>query len=240
MRRNLTRRALVAFSLLAALALAVPPAFAQTNGADRKRVNNAASRAQRSARVINKTMAKPDKAIPKELLDRAAAVAVFPGVFKAAFGIGGRGGKGVISRRLPDGTWSAPAYFNMAGGSFGPQLGAKSTDYVLLIMNEDGIRGLLGDKFTLGGDAAVAAGPVGRTASASTNLTLDAGILSYSRSKGLFAGLSLNGVVISPDNDLNRDLYGMTAKELLTGERKLEAAEVPRQLRVFPQTLARF
>lgn len=243
---GLRRRMLVAFCLVAAFAMTATSIPAQTGNRsntqkiDRKKMNEATSRAQRSARVITQTMSKPDSAIPRELIDRAAAVAVFPGVFSAAFGLGGRGGKGVISRRLPNGTWSAPAYFNMAGGSFGAQIGAKSTDYVLLIMNEDGIRGLVGDKFTLGTDASVAAGPVGRTAEASTNLTLDAGILSYSRSKGLFAGVSLNGVVINPDNDLNRELYGVTAQELLTGDRALTTAQVPNSLRVFPQTLARY
>jgi lipid-binding SYLF domain-containing protein len=115
-----------------------------------------------------------DQAIPKELLDTAEAIAVFPGVLKAAFLVGGRGGQGVISRRIKGG-WSAPAFFNLGGGSFGPQIGAQRTDYVLLIMNQSGLDGLLKDKFELGGEAGIAAGPVGREAAASTNPRLDAG-----------------------------------------------------------------
>ncbi len=119
------------------------------------------------------------------MLDKAEAIAVFPGVVKAAFIVGGTGGQGVISRRVAGG-WSAPAFFNLGGGSFGVQIGAEKTDYVMLIMNDDGLKGLLEDKFEIGGEASIAAGPVGRTASASSNVTLDAGILSYSRSKGVF------------------------------------------------------
>src|SRR5215510_7033614 len=128
-----------------------------------------------------------EKAIPKELLDKAEAIAVFPGVVKAAFIVGGRGGQGVISKRVKGG-WSAPAFFNLSGGSSGPQIGAQKTDYVFLIMNQDGVNGLLKDKFELGGEASIAAGRVGREAGASTNPRLDAGILSYSRSKGAFVG----------------------------------------------------
>ncbi len=212
----------------------------QAQQIDRSKLNEATGRASRSARVLDQIMSKPDQSIPQELIERAHAVAVFPGVFRAALGIGGQGGKGLISRKMPDGTWSAPAYYNMAGGSFGPQIGATSTDFVLLIMNEDGLRGLTADKFTIGVDASVAAGPVGRTAQASTNITLDAGILSYSRARGLFAGLSLQGVAITPDNDLNRALYqGKTAGELLTEAAVLPMAQAPQGIRIYPQTIAR-
>lgn len=248
--KNLYKQFVAVIAALALLVIAggllAPPrseaasATAQTQQIDRGKLNEAASRASRSARVIDQIMAKPDRAIPRELIDRAHAVAVFPGVFRAALGIGGQGGKGLISRKLADGTWSAPAYYNMTGGSFGPQIGATSTDFVLLIMNEDGLRGLMGDKFTIGVDASVAAGPVGRTAAASTNVTLDAGILSYSRARGLFAGLSLQGVAITPDNNLNRALYtGKTAGEVLTEAAAMPLAQAPAGIRVYPQTIAR-
>jgi lipid-binding SYLF domain-containing protein len=179
-----------------------------------------------------------DKAIPKEMLDAAEAIAVFPGVIKAAFVIGGRGGQGVISRRVKGG-WSAPAFFNIGGGSFGPQIGAQKTDYVLLIMNESGLNGLLKDKFELGGEASIAAGPVGREAAASTNPRLDAGILSYSRSKGAFIGAALKGAVITPDNDLNEAVYGKKADELLKSP-PTPIGQMPASVRIFPRTLVRY
>ena len=179
-----------------------------------------------------------DQAIPKELLDKAEAIAVFPGVVKAAFIVGGRGGQGVISRRIRGG-WSAPAFFNLSGGSFGPQIGAQKTDYVFLIMNEDGVNGLLKDKFELGGEAGVAAGPIGREAAASTSPRLDAGILSYSRSKGAYVGAALKGAYVSPDNDLNEAIYGRNATEVLTGK-PLAFGEMPAGVRIFPRTLVRY
>src|SRR6185295_3464248 len=144
----------------------------------KSRTQDAARHASEAAKTFTEIMNVKDKAIPKELLDTAEAIAVFPGVIKAAFVFGGRGGQGLISRRVRGG-WSAPAFFNLGGGSFGAQIGAQKTDYVLLIMNDGGLKGLLEDKFEIGGEASVAAGPVGRTASASTNVTLDASILSY-------------------------------------------------------------
>jgi len=179
-----------------------------------------------------------EKAIPKELLDTAEAIAVFPGVIKAAFLVGGRGGQGVISRRVKGG-WSAPAFFNLGGGSFGPQIGAEKTDYILLIMNESGLNGLLKDKFELGGEAGIAAGPVGREAAASTNPRLDAGILSYSRSKGVFIGAALKGAVISPDNDLNEAIYNKKADELLKSP-PMPIGQMPPSVRIFPRTLVRY
>ena len=162
-----------------------------------------------------------------------------PGVVKAAFIVGGRGGQGVISRRVKGG-WSAPAFFNINGGSFGPQIGAQKTDYVFLIMNQDGIDGLLKDKFELGGEAGVAAGPIGREASASTSPRLDTGILSYSRSKGAYIGAALKGAYISPDNDLNEAIYGgRKASDVLTGK-VLAFNDMPPAVRIFPRTLVRY
>ena len=145
--------------------------------AQKSRTQDAARHASEAAKTFTEIMNVKDKAIPKELLDTAEAIAVFPGVIKAAFVIGGRGGQGVISRRVKGG-WSAPAFFNLGGGSFGAQIGAQKTDYVLLIMNPSGLDGLLKDKFELGGEVSIAAGPVGREAAASTNPRFEAGILS--------------------------------------------------------------
>jgi lipid-binding SYLF domain-containing protein len=206
--------------------------------AQKSRTKDAERHSREAAEAFADIMNVKERAIPKELLDKAEAIAVFPGVVKAAFIVGGRGGQGVISRRIKGG-WSAPAFFNLSGGSFGPQIGAEKTDYVFLIMNQDGIDGLLKDKFELGGEAGVAAGPVGREAAASTNVRLDAGILSYSRSKGAFIGAALKGGVISPDNDLNEAIYGVKASELLKGK-ILSFSQMPAAVRIFPRTLVRY
>jgi lipid-binding SYLF domain-containing protein len=191
----------------------------------------------KAARVFGEIMDTPDKGIPKSLLEDAECVAVFPSVLKAGFIVGGRGGRGVASCRTTNG-WSAPAFFNLGGASFGLQIGAQSTDFVLLFMNKKGMDSLLSNEFTLGGDASVAAGPVGRQTGASTDLKLNAEILSYSRSKGLFAGLELKGVVIKPDKDDMKDAYGegITAKEVL----KANKATAPAVVRAFPTALGRY
>lgn len=223
-----------ALALIAILALSTVLTPAQ----NKSRTKDAARHAGEAAETFTEIMNVKDKAIPKELLDTAEAIAVFPGVIKAAFLVGGRGGQGVISRRVKGG-WSAPAFFNLGGGSFGPQIGAQRTDYVLLIMNPSGLDGLLKDKFELGGEASIAAGPVGREAAASTNPRLDAGILSYSRSKGAFIGAALKGAVISPDNDLNEAIYGKKASEVLQGA-PMTFAQMPPSVRIFPRTLVRY
>ncbi|MBS1808057.1 MAG: lipid-binding SYLF domain-containing protein [Acidobacteria bacterium] len=195
-------------------------------------------RAKKAAQAFREIMDAPDNAIPKELLDRAYCVAVFPSVKKGGFVVGGQFGRGLVSCRKPSSGWSAPAYFTIGGGSFGLQIGAQAVDLVLLIMNEDGVNGLLKSKFEIGASAAAAAGPVGRNASASTDATLNAQILSYSRSKGLFAGLELKGSVLKEDEDANKDVYGraVTARELLeTGTIKTTA-----DVRIYPATLTKF
>jgi lipid-binding SYLF domain-containing protein len=215
-------------------------AFAQT-GRERstKKARAAAAQSAKAARVFDEIMGTRENSIPGDLLDRAEAVAVFPSVIKAGFILGGRGGRGVISRRVAGG-WSAPAFFDLAGGSIGLQIGASSTDFILLFMNERAVESLLGDKFEIGGEGSVAAGPVGRSASASTDARLNAQILSYSRSKGAFAGLELKGVVIKPDNEDNHQVYGMSARDILTGSDKISMEKMPEGVRVFPQTLARY
>jgi SH3 domain-containing YSC84-like protein 1 len=238
MKSSILKHALTS-ALALALCLAGAAAAAQPQGKNTKKINEAARQSQKAAKVFNDIMSAPDNAIPRDLLSRAEAVAVFPDVIKAGFIVGGRGGRGVISRRIKGG-WSAPAFFNLGGGSVGLQIGASSTDFVLLFMTQESLRGLLEDKFEIGGEGSVAAGPVGRSASASTNATLNAGILSYSRSKGLFAGLELKGTVINPDNDDNEAVYGLKAHDILTGTRKIDMKRMPPGVRIFPQTLARY
>ena len=233
------RRALMGALCLALVSCLFLTATAQAQTKNAKKINKAARRAQEAAKTFTEIMNVPDKAIPQDLLAKAEAVAIFPNVIKAGFIIGGRGGHGIISRRLPNG-WSAPAFFNLGGGSIGLQIGASSTDFILLFMNDAALKGILEDKFEIGGEGSVAAGPVGRAASASTNATLDAGILSYSRSKGLFAGLELKGVVINPDNDDNEAVYGMKARDILTGTQKMTMNQMPAGVRILPRTLARY
>jgi len=204
-----------------------------------KKAREAAEQSARAARVFEQIMGTREKSIPKDLLDRAEAVAVFPGVLKGGLIVGGRGGSGVISRRVANG-WSAPAFFDLMGGSVGLQIGVASTDYILLFMNEHAVDSLLSDKFEIGGEGSAAAGPVGRSASASTDAKLNAQILSYSRSKGAFAGLELKGVVIKPDNEDNVQVYGMTARDILTGANKISMEQMPEGVRVFPETLRNY
>ena len=242
MKSTRRRRACSALGLLFVLSLCAAVVPAQKHSVpvkDAKRAQDAARHANDAARVFKEIMSTPDKGIPKELLDRAEAVAVFPGITKAAFIVGGRGGQGVISRRIPKG-WSAPAFFNVGGADFGAQIGVQKIDAVLLFMNDEAVGSLLKDKVELGGELSVAAGTVGRTAAASTDARLSAGILSYSRSKGLFAGALLKGAAISPDNDLNEAIYGLSARDLLTGAEKMTMAQVPSVVRTFPLTLSRY
>lgn len=214
------------------------PAFAQGN-IDRE-IRNAAKTAQKATKALDDIMSISDKSIPEDLLLRAKAVAVFPGVVKGAFIIGGQGGKGVIIRRVRGEGWSAPALFKLTGGSVGFQIGGSSTDLVMLFMTDNSLKNLLEDRFEIGGEASAAAGPVGRTAKATTDAQLQAQILSYSRSKGLFAGISITGAVISPDNDANRALYSFTARELLTGGHKVPPASIPPATKPFEQAVTRY
>jgi len=167
-------------------------------------------RLRNSGTVLKEILEVPDN-IPQDLLAKADCVVVFPSVLKAAFIIGGSYGRGAMSCRKGEnfkGSWGAPTMMALEGGSFGFQIGGEATDFVLLVMNERGASGILASKVKLGGDASVAAGPVGRDASADTDATLRAEILSYSRARGLFAGVSLEGSTIRPDNGDNRRVYG--------------------------------
>jgi SH3 domain-containing YSC84-like protein 1 len=169
-----------------------------------------ASRLENSGTVLKEILDVPDD-IPQDLLDKADCVVVFPSVLKAAFIVGGSYGRGAMSCRKGQnfsGPWGAPTMMALEGGSFGFQIGGEATDFVLLVMNERGASGILTSKVKLGADASVAAGPVGRTASAETDATLRADILSYSRARGAFAGVALEGSTIRPDNGANRQIYG--------------------------------
>src|SRR5438045_1988050 len=215
-------------------------AFSQTSRErNTKKARAAAAQSDKAARIFSQIMATREKSIPHDLLDRAEAVAVFPSVWKGGFIVGGRGGSGVISRSVADG-WSAPSFVDLGGGSIGLQIGVASTDYILLFMNERAVDSLLNDKFEIGGEGSAAAGPVGRSASASTDARLNAQILSYSRSKGAFAGLELKGVVIKPDNEDNVQVYGMTARDILTGANKISMDQISEGVRVFPDTLGKY
>jgi SH3 domain-containing YSC84-like protein 1 len=167
--------------------------------------------------VLDALASAPDKGIPQELLAKAECILVFPNVTKAAFIVGGKGGHGVASCRQPDGTMGSTAFYTIGGGSIGWQAGIQQADLVMLVMNEGGMNHLLSDKFTIGGEATATAGPVGRTAQASTDAQMHAQILSWSRSQGLFLGAALDGSVVKPNKDANERLYGeiTTGKEIL-------------------------
>lgn len=224
----------IMFAVFAASVFAINVS-AQDKG---KELRSAIDRVDKASDVIKEVMKISERSIPRDLLSKAKAIVVFPGTLKVGFIVGGQGGSGVAIRRL-DGGWSAPAFLNMAGGSIGPQVGGQKTDYVLLVMNENGLDKLLRDKFEIGGEGSVSAGPVGRTASATTNARLDAEILSYSRSKGLFAGISLKGVVISQDEDMNQAIYEKSARQLLV-ETPIGWADAPASLQKFPKTVATY
>ena len=167
-----------------------------------------ADRVRRATEVYQEFVQSPDHEVPQGLRDRAKAIAVFPKVVKGAIGFGGRYGKGVVSYKMADSSWSPPTFLTMTGGSWGLQIGVESADVILYFMTDQSVRSLLSSKFTLGAKAGVAAGPAGRTAEADTDIKLDAEIYSYARSKGLFAGISLEGARVAPDQDSVRDYYG--------------------------------
>ncbi|MBI4455008.1 MAG: lipid-binding SYLF domain-containing protein [Acidobacteria bacterium] len=176
-----------------------------------------AERASNAANVLTDILNAPDNGIPKELLDRAHAVAVIPHVIKGAFGVGGRFGKGLIAKRLSDLEWATPAFINIGGASMGFQIGVTATDLVLVFTDEISLKQLFGDRLKLGADASVTAGPIGRSAEAGVSGSLKSAIYAYSRSKGLFAGIALDGAVLTIDDDANHAVYGkgVTGKDIL-------------------------
>jgi SH3 domain-containing YSC84-like protein 1 len=190
--------------------------------------SKATDRVQAAADVLNAIQSAPDSGVPNEILSRADCVAVVPSMLKGGFVVGGKYGRGLASCRTPKG-WSAPAFFTVKGGSFGFQIGGQAVDLVMLIMNNEGMQRLLSSQFALGADASVAAGPVGRHAEGNTDWKMRAQVLTYSRARGVFAGVSLNGAVVKQDKDSTRDFYGhmVTFKAALTGEVDPPAAANP-------------
>jgi SH3 domain-containing YSC84-like protein 1 len=191
--------------------------------------DTAAERLSDSHKVFHEIMDTPDKGIPQDLLEKAHCIIIVPGMKQAGFVVGGKYGKGYAVCRKNRAGWGAPEGIRIEGGSFGFQIGASSTDVIMLVMNERGMRRLTEDRFTLGAEASVAAGPVGRHTTAQTDVQISAEILSWSRSKGLFAGIALTGATLRPDNDTNAELYGrkLEPREVLAGNLAAPAAAKP-------------
>ncbi|MGD0986995.1 MAG: lipid-binding SYLF domain-containing protein [Candidatus Sulfotelmatobacter sp.] len=197
--------------------------------ADDKDQSDIDKRLDASAKVLNEIMATPDKAIPDKVMRDAKCVAVIPSMVKIAVGFGGSHGKGVATCRTESGVWSAPAPITITGGSWGLQLGGQAVDIVMIVTNEDGMQHLLSSKFKLGADASAAAGPVGRDAAADTDWKMKAEVLTYSRARGLFAGIDLNGSSVTQDKDETRLLYGrfVPFSEILAGKVHAKGATGP-------------
>src|SRR6202162_2189997 len=219
--------------LLPLLALLCAVSFAAN---DQAKESKATDRVQAAADVLNQIESAPDSGIPREILSKAECVAVVPSLLKGGFIVGAKYGRGLASCRAPKG-WSAPAFFMMTGGSIGFQIGGQAVDLVMLIMNNDGMQHLLSSQFALGADASVAAGPVGRHAEGNTDWKMRATVLTYSRARGIFAGVSLNGASIKQDKDATREFYGhmVTFKAALTGE-----VDPPPPANAFLTTLAKW
>jgi len=203
------------WSFAVLLALTIP-----VTAQESKKQSAEADRAIESANVLTEIMTIPENSIPEELMANAHGIAVLPHVVKGAFGIGGQWGKGLMSQRHENGEWSPPAYIEVGGGSFGLQIGVQASDIILVFTDEDGVKGLLKGKLKLGADASATAGPVGRKAEIGTDVLLRSAIFAYSRSKGLFAGISLDGSVIAIDDSANRKIYGrdVTGEQILLGK----------------------
>src|SRR5712692_1240974 len=203
---------------------------------DQTKESKATERVQAAAEVLNEIQGTPDKGIPGEVLGSAECVAVVPSMLKGGFIVGGKYGRGLASCRTPKG-WSAPAFFTVTGGSVGFQIGGQAVDLVMLIMNKDGMKHLLSSQFALGADASVAAGPVGRHAEGNTDWKMRAQVLTYSRARGVFAGVTLNGAVVKQDKDSTREFYGRMVpfRTALTGE-----IEPPPAANAFLSTLAKW
>jgi lipid-binding SYLF domain-containing protein len=201
---------IIAAAGMLALSIYAPALLAQSPASKANHTEETA-RAANAANVLSEIMEAPDQGIPEALLQKAYGIAVIPHVVKGAFGIGGRYGKGLVAQRNADGGWGTPLFIEIGGGSFGLQLGVEATDVVMVFTNRDGIKPLLKGKLKIGADASATAGPVGRKAEAGTDILLKSAIYSYSRSKGLFAGIALDGAVLQLDDDANKAVYGKTS-----------------------------
>lgn len=228
-----------AMGLALTFCLATNTSLAQDKKASSEQMKEARAEAKEAAQVLSKMMKKPDDFIPRELLEKAQAIAIIPDVVKAGFIVGGRGGDGVVARRTANG-WSVPVFYNMGGASIGAQIGVKETDFIMLFMNEGSLRDLLDEKVEFGGALSFAAGPVGRTVGAGTNPTLDVGVLTYSMSEGAFVGAAIKGAVLTADNSMNEAIYGRTAKEILANPEKVKMSELSKEIKNFSDTVARY
>jgi SH3 domain-containing YSC84-like protein 1 len=218
------------------LALLVSLAGFAAAADDQTKESKATDRLQAASEVLDEIQGAPDKGIPQEILGSAECVAVVPSMLKGGFIFGAKYGRGMASCRTPKG-WSAPAFFSVEGGSFGLQIGGQAVDLIMLIMNDNGMKNLLSSKFELGADASVAAGPVGRHAEGNTDWKMRAEVLTYSRARGVFAGVTLNGAVIKQDKDSTREFYGhmVTFPASLKGE-----VDPPAAANAFLTTLAKW
>jgi lipid-binding SYLF domain-containing protein len=218
----------ISLLLLGLLVLSICSSLIGVSWAADKDQSDIAKRIDTSAKVLDEIMATPDKAIPDKVIRNAKCIAVIPSMVKIAIGFGGNHGKGVATCRTESG-WSAPAPITIAGGSWGLQLGGQAVDLVMIVTNDQGMEHLLSSKFKLGADASAAAGPVGRDAAADTDIKMRAEVLTYSRARGLFAGIDLSGAAITQDKDETRLLYGsfMPFSEILSGKVRPTAVSEP-------------
>jgi lipid-binding SYLF domain-containing protein len=227
----MTRVPLIAATLAAVAAMGLSPALSARQDSEEAR------RVREAATIFGEIMGAEDKAIPEAILGKAEGIAIFPSTLRAGFVVGGTRGRGIISARN-EGRWSAPAFLTLTGGSFGLQIGGQAADIILIINDRRGLENLVSNQFKLGADAAVAAGPVGRDAQAATDLQLRAQILSYSRARGLFAGVTINGSTVRQDRDANQRFYGkrLDTKDIVFGS----APGDPEPVTLWLQTLDRY
>jgi lipid-binding SYLF domain-containing protein len=227
----MTRVPLIAATLAAVAVMGLSPALSARQDSEEAR------RVREAATIFGEIMGAEDKAIPEAILGKAEGIAIFPSTLRAGFVVGGTRGRGIISARN-EGRWSAPAFLTLTGGSFGLQIGGQAADIILIINDRRGLENLVSNQFKLGADAAVAAGPVGRDAQAATDLQLRAQILSYSRARGLFAGVTINGSTVRQDRDANQRFYGrrLDTKDIVFGS----APGDPEPVTLWLQTLDRY
>jgi SH3 domain-containing YSC84-like protein 1 len=224
-------------SIVGLIALWLAPSGFSQDGGRRGGPGGTPGRVEGAAAVLSEMLAAPDRGIPRDLIEKAQCIIIVPGLKKAGFVFGADYGRGFAVCRRASG-WSAPAAVTLGGGSFGPQIGVESTDVVMLVMDRKGMEKLVSDKFTVGADASVAAGPVGRTTAADTDASLHAEVLSWSRARGVFAGVSLEGAVIKKDGVADHELYGsdVSTKSILFGEvpSPADARRLTAELEKFP------
>ncbi|NNE08715.1 MAG: lipid-binding SYLF domain-containing protein [Gemmatimonadetes bacterium] len=236
MKRLLTTAA--GLLILASLVTAPPAAADSETKAEKKyskEMSEDAERAMKAGTVLDEMMNADDHAIPEDLLERATGIAVIPHVVKGAMGVGGRYGKGLVATRGENGIWHAPSFVHVGGASWGLQFGVEAADLILVFTEADGVEALMEDKLKLGGSAGVAAGPLGRHAEIGMNVTMDSGIYSYSRSKGLFAGVAIEGAVLTIDDDANARVYG----EDKTAEQIVDSHAYPAPVKPFMDAVKR-